>query len=445
MSIRKLTDKPRTKPFRLRYPGGKVEMFETRKQAELALANFKLIKHQTGLPPSFEERNKITVGQLFERYLKEIVPTKGSAVSQTTVLERLLGINNLKTPRHPICDLTLAQVSTDDGYAYIAGRRKDTWRGEPVKDSTIKREVHTLCRIFNVAKKQWHKQLLRDFENPFAALDHGLTEEGRERRLAEWEYEALLSHCDECRGLNREYNSLAIFLAVETGMRLQEIFNLTWHDVDIKNRRITIRKSKTDYKSKYKGRTIVMSVSARAILGTISVQLIGKHRYSPSARIFPMTREAFKQSWADVVRRAGIEDLHFHDLRHEAGSRFDEAGLTHAEHGLMMGHGKRTMRDRYSHGTSQAIQDKLDKHLLGGKTFDEWFADAKQDATPSDKQFQQIVKRSGEIFIERRTIGEPVTLVEAAEQTKTEMREQLRREAQLESAPNVVALRKKGA
>ena len=70
----------------------------------------------------------------------------------------------------------------------------------------------------------------------------------------------------------------------------------------------------------------------------LSVQLMrGKH-FGLDHRIFPMTSNAFQQAWADVCKRAGVTGLTFHDLRHEAASRFDEVGLTKGEHDLMMGH-----------------------------------------------------------------------------------------------------------
>jgi hypothetical protein len=81
-----------------------------------------------------------------------------------------------------------------------------------------------------------------------------------------------------------------------------------------------------------------------------------------------MTKGAFKQSWADVCKRAGISDLTFHDLRREAGSRFDEAGLTKGEHDLMMGHAGTDMTSLYIHGDLNRIQDKLDRYTLDGNT-----------------------------------------------------------------------------
>jgi hypothetical protein len=94
--------------------------------------------------------------------------------------------------------------------------------------------------------------------------------------------------------------------------------------------------------------------------------------------IFPMTKNAFKQSWSDVVERAGIADLTFHDLRREAGSRFDEAGLTKAEHDLMMGHSTSgDMHSLYINSPLQSIQDKLDRYEFDGKTFHEAYPGAK--------------------------------------------------------------------
>lgn len=84
-------------------------------------------------------------------------------------------------------------------------------------------------------------------------------------------------------------------------------------------------------------------------------------------RIFPMTKKAFKQTWEKIKTKSGISDLTFHDLRHEAGSRFDELGLTKGEHDLMMGHQNRDMASRYTHTEEMklmAIQEKLDKKWM---------------------------------------------------------------------------------
>jgi integrase len=150
-------------------------------------------------------------------------------------------------------------------------------------------------------------------------------------------------------------------------MRLQEIFNLTWQDLDFKGRRIEIRKSKTDHVSEYQGRTIVMSINARIVL----IALHDEIKPKLTDRVFPKSKNAFKQAWADVRKRAKITGLTFHDLRREAGSRFDEAELTTAEHNLMLGHTSKDMSGVYIASKLKRIQDKLDRHFLGEKTWEE--------------------------------------------------------------------------
>jgi hypothetical protein len=54
--------------------------------------------------------------------------------------------------------------------------------------------------------------------------------------------------------------------------------------------------------------------------------------------VFPLTANAVRLGWVRLCKRAGISDLHFHDLRHEAISRFFEAGLSTAEVALISGH-----------------------------------------------------------------------------------------------------------
>jgi len=62
-----------------------------------------------------------------------------------------------------------------------------------------------------------------------------------------------------------------------------------------------------------------------------------------------MTPNALRLAWGRTTKRAGIEDLHFHDLRHEAISRFFEAGLSIPEVALISGHQDYRMLARYTH------------------------------------------------------------------------------------------------
>jgi integrase len=346
----------------------------------------------TGLPITIDALRKHTLGSLVERYIKHKTVHKGCAVNETFVLKKFL--------RHPICRQHLP-ISKQDAYAYI-----DQRLGE-VSPSTVRRETNSIQHIFVVAKKEWG---LTNLENPFEGIDIKGPLKKRRRRLNTGELEVLLDNCKYCRGQNERYVGLAIRLAVETAMRLDEIFNLKWGDIDIKRRTITIRKRKVDPDNDkivltfgafgYLWTNIIKDIHPQGNLkatvakdveeidipahslsfqatiteeGRISINLddfpMDRVIYNKNTNIFPMSKEAFKQAFKKLVVRSAkqypsLADLQFRDLRREAGSRFEEAELTKAEHDLMMGHKNSDIKSTYTVAYRRSIQDKLDKYFL---------------------------------------------------------------------------------
>jgi len=65
--------------------------------------------------------------------------------------------------------------------------------------------------------------------------------------------------------------------------------------------------------------------------------------------------------WAEAVKRAGLEDLRFHDLRHEAVSRFVEAGLADQQVAAISGHKSMQMLKRYTHLRGEDLVGALDR------------------------------------------------------------------------------------
>ena len=59
------------------------------------------------------------------------------------------------------------------------------------------------------------------------------------------------------------------------------------------------------------------------------------------------------------MKRAGLSNLRFHDLRHEAVSRFFERGLSVPEVALISGHRDVRMLFRYTHPRPEDIAEKL--------------------------------------------------------------------------------------
>jgi hypothetical protein len=125
--IRKLTDKPRTLPWRaqIRRKGQKVQvkMFASKREAERWAGEQERTIRMTGLPLTVDDLKKHSFAEIITRYRDEITPTKGCRVSETTVLNKLL--------RHPIASKSLAYILRQDAYEYRDRRLKDTWKGKP--------------------------------------------------------------------------------------------------------------------------------------------------------------------------------------------------------------------------------------------------------------------------------------------------------------------------
>ncbi|MFM8239310.1 MAG: site-specific integrase, partial [Actinomycetota bacterium] len=80
---------------------------------------------------------------------------------------------------------------------------------------------------------------------------------------------------------------------------------------------------------------------------------------SRGERILTISANALRLAWERMKRRAGIQDLRFHDLRHEAISRLFERGLNVPEVAVMSGHRDPRMLFRYTHPRPEDIARKL--------------------------------------------------------------------------------------
>jgi integrase len=68
-----------------------------------------------------------------------------------------------------------------------------------------------------------------------------------------------------------------------------------------------------------------------------------------------------KHAWTNACTRAGIVDLHFHDLRHEAASRLHDAGwpLHHVRD--MLGHSEISQTDTYLNATKKGLRESMER------------------------------------------------------------------------------------
>lgn len=284
------------------------------------------------IPQCPKQLRQHTVKSILERYKAEISPKKKSFDSERYVLEALI--------RQPFTEMTLDRISANEFAVYREGRLK------LVKAGTVNRELAIAKHAFDLAMKEWNIPLK---ENPLSKLKKLKVDNARSRRLQDEEWEAIERAIERTR--NRHILDF-IKLAMFTGMRRGEILRLKWQDIDFKQRTLFIPVTKNGY-----SRTIPLSSQALEVLaGRLE---LSEEAIKPDQSVFPLTVDSIKMAWKRLVKRAGISDLHFHDLRHEAISRFFERGLSVPEVATISGHRDFRMLYRYTHLKPEEIAKKL--------------------------------------------------------------------------------------
>lgn len=272
-----------------------------------------------------EERRRTTLKQLLERYRNNVTPLKRGHHNETYMIEALL--------RQSFVNESLASLTAKTFSAYRDERLKQ------VKGTTVNHELTLLSHVYVIANTDWGIEV----DNPLVSVRRAKNSEPRQRRLEEGEWAALMSKLVKTR--NKLVRPIIQF-AVETGMRRGEILAAQWTAIDWERRTLHIPVTKTG-----KPRTIPLSPAAMTILE--------EQRHMNLTGPFPLTMDSFKLAWKRLIKRSGITDLHFHDLRHEAISRFFEMGLSVPEVALISGHKDYRMLARYTHLRAEDVASKL--------------------------------------------------------------------------------------
>ena len=313
--------------------------FINRKDADNWARQTEVQIDQKCLPHDPRRLQRYTLGELVVRYRDTVTPTKRAARNETIILNAFL--------RHPICLKRLSHLTQQDFAAYRDERLKQ------VKAYSVKRILSPIQNLFAIAKDEWGIPIL---ENPVSTLKFSYVSNRRERRLRAGELDQII------QAANKTRNPIilpVILFALQTGLRRSEILAATWNDLDIENRALSIPKTKNGH-----SRVVPLTRAALALLQGLKGD--GQTNKDRDERIFPTTANALRLAWDRLMKRAGLKDLHFHDLRHEAISRFFEIGLTAPEVALLSGHRDMRMLFRYSHPQRQRVLQQLDRARVSG-------------------------------------------------------------------------------
>ncbi len=204
-----------------------------------------------------------------------------------------------------------------------------------VKPVTAHRELAILSHALNVAEKDFG--IFLPHGNPVSRIRMPSKPRGRERRPTARELEALCS--DSTVGSVVTY-------AIESGMRRGEVSSMEWKHINWAAQTLHIPDTKTDVP-----RTIPLSNKAVKILRSLPRRIDGQ--------VWGLRPDSITQAFDRACRRYDIQDLRFHDLRHEATSRFFEKGLNTMEVATITGHQDLRMLRRYTHIKPETLVARL--------------------------------------------------------------------------------------
>ncbi len=278
------------------------------------------------------EAESTTLGALIDRYIDEVSPLKRSCRND---VQRLRYLRNYFGKLSP---------------AALRSQHIAQWRDQRLSEgkagSTVVKEINSLSHVIDVAIKDWNIGLP---SNPVKMVRKPKQARGRDRRVS----------AEELAALQASKIGAIVTLAVETGMRLGELLSLEWRLIDVEQRTATLPFTKNGEK-----RIVPLSPTALQTLATMDRN---------AERVFSQWKAAdsFENAWKRTLTKLRkdheaehgqshfLEDIRFHDLRHEAASRLFEKGLNMMEVASVTGHKTLAMLKRYTHLRASDIALKL--------------------------------------------------------------------------------------
>ncbi|WP_050447549.1 tyrosine-type recombinase/integrase [Achromobacter spanius] len=304
--------------------------FESKAQAE-AWAREQEHKMDMGQFRDLRPMAQVTLDDALGRYMEQVVPTKAPG-GQRNERNR---IRLLK--KHPLAQRLMTSLLAADFVAY-----RDERLREVDSPNTVRLELALLSHLYTTAIKEWSWPLvhvMKDVKRPSPR-------EGRERRLVADEELRLLEAARHESVRKPLWLEACIRIALETGLRACELLTLRWSQVDLSNGVVSLTKAINGSK-----RSVGLSYEATGLMNQLA---------RDGERV---VRGYFETGKLDCDFKAacvaaGIADLHFHDLRHEAASRF-APHMMPQELAKIMGWKTLQMAMRYYNPSAQEIAQRV--------------------------------------------------------------------------------------
>jgi integrase len=294
------------------------------------------------------EAKKHTLGELIDRYIQDVLPTKKKSerkqTAQLTWWKKQIGY-------YLLSEITPSMIAEQrDNLLRETTRRKKTRN-----PSTVVRYMAALSHAFSIAIKEWG--WIED--SPIRKVTKPKEARGRVRFLDDDERLRLLLACKESAN---PYLHIIVVLALSTGMRQAEILNLKWSDVNLDKGRVILHETKNG-----EIRQVAIAGQALQLLKDLDkVRRLYTELVFPGQ--FPKKPIVIRGAWDNAVKKAEISNFLFHDLRHSCASYLAMNGASLAEIAEVLGHKTLAMVKRYAHlsDTHTAnVVSKMNEKIFG--------------------------------------------------------------------------------
>lgn len=245
------------------------------------------------------------------------------------------------------------KTSGQDVKAYCRQRQE-----AGVANSTINRELAALSSAINYCNREF------DWQLPNPVKGRLLKEPpGRERYLSRAEVACLIQHARQRR--HGELLADFIEIAVNTGCRRGELYNLEWNRVDLTRGRESIS-LRAEHTKSGKPRTVPLNEPA---VMAIKRRANWRSENAPGspwvfARASGKRIGCIRNGFAKACEAAGIHDFRMHDLRHTAASWLVSDGVPLEVVKDLLGHSTIVMTQRYAHLAPHRVREAV--NLMGG-------------------------------------------------------------------------------
>lgn len=268
-----------------------------------------------------------TLADAIDRYITETRRQIGRTKAQV-----LDAIRRAEIAARP-CQAIRAQDIVDYAQALRQGR----------SPATVANYLSHLQAVFAIARPAWGMHLDPQAMKDATAVTRrlGLTSKSKERsrRPTVDEIDRLAQHF-RSRAAQAMPMDRVIWFALFSTRRQEEITRITWADLDEAHSRILVRDMKNP--GQKIGNDIWCDLPPEAMAVILSMP-----RRAPE--IFPFAADTISANFTRACRFLGIDDLHFHDLRHEGISRLFEMGRTIPQVASVSGHRSWQSLKRYTH------------------------------------------------------------------------------------------------